>query len=169
LGGLLVIALILFGVWAFVINPRMQANIQPTETIVIVEDTPEDVDAGGESMGAGDEEVGEGVSVPEEKPTNTPEPTPTPVVGPTRTPTPEVDAASGGEGDAEPTPTSVPRRTPTPSPTRKPDATPQATSRPPAGSSSESLSQTGLGEALLIVGAIALIGVAFFARRLRNV
>jgi len=176
MGGLLVIALILFGVWAFVINPRMQANGQPTETLVIVEETPEDVDAAGESMGVGGEEVDEGVSVPEEKPTNTPEPTPTPVVGPTRTPTPEVDAASGGEGDVgnaeettEPTPTSIPRRTPTLSPTRQLAATPQATSRPPAGSSSESLSQTGLGEVLLIVGAIALIGLAFFARRLRSV
>ncbi len=173
LGGLLVIALILFGVWAFVINPRMQANLQPTEAVVIVEETPENVDAGGESLGVDGGEMDEGVIVAEEMPTNTPEPTATPVVGPTRTPTPEVEAATGGEGDAEataePTPTSVPRRTPTPSPTRQSVTAPQPTARPPAGSSTESLSQTGLGEVLLIVGAIALIGLAFFARRLRNV
>ncbi len=170
LGGLLVIALIMFGVWAFVINPRMQASPQPTETVVIVEETSEVVDAAVES---GDtEDAGEAVSVPEEKPTDTPEPTPTPVIGPTRTPTPEAEASSGDEGDAgettKPTPTNVPRRTPTPSPTRKPAATPRVTPRPSSGSSSESLSQTGLGEVLLIVGAIALIGVAFFARRLRS-
>jgi hypothetical protein len=170
LGGLLIITLILFGVWAFVINPRMQANLQPTETVVVEETPPEDADVGGETGG---EDTGEAVSVPEETPTDTPEPTPTPVVGPTRTPTPETEAASGGEGDAgettKPTPTNEPRRTPTPSPTRTPAATLQPTPRAPAGSSSESLSQTGLGEILLIVGAIALIGVVFFARRLRKI
>lgn len=170
LGGLLVIALILFGVWAFVINPRMQANMQPTETIAVVEDTPvEETDAVVES---GDNED-EALSVPEEKPTDTPEPTPTPVVGPTRTPTAEAEAGAEDEdggtgGETEPTPTTEPRRTPTPSPTRRPTATPKAEQSAPAGSSSESLSQTGLGEVLLIVGGIALIGVAFFVRRLRS-
>jgi cell division septation protein DedD len=172
MGGLLVIALILFGVWAFVINPRMQANIQPTETIAVVEDTPtEDVDAVTEVGDAGD--TGEAVVVTEEKPTDTPEPTATPVVGPTRTPTPEAEGTSeeGSEGGetTQTTPTSVPRRTPTPLPTRRPTATPRATQPPPAGSSTESLSQTGLGDVLLIVGALALIGVAFFARRLRSI
>jgi hypothetical protein len=172
LGALLVISLILFGVWAFVINPRMQANLQPTESAVVAEETPSE-----------DISTGEGLSVGEENPTNTPEPTdtpepptPTPVVGPTRTPTPEVDEASGGDEDSgegelagNPTPTGEPRRTPTPSPTRRPTATPKATERPPAGAASESLSQTGLGEVLLILGAVALIGVAFFARRIRSI
>ena len=172
LGGLLVITLILFGVWAFVINPRMQANLQPTETVAVVEETPvEDASTGGE-----DTDAGEDVVVVEEIPTDTPEPTPTPVVGPTKTPTPEAEAEGGEEGDdgeggetAKPTPTQEPRRTPTPSPTRRPTATPKPTERAPGGSSSESLSQTGFGEVLLIVGAIALIGVAFFARRLRSI
>ena len=168
LGGLLVISLILFGVWAFVINPRMQANLQPTEAVVVVEETPI------EDTSTSEADAGETLSVVEESPTDTPEPTPTPVVGPTRTPTPEAaagDEGEGGEGGetAKPTPTSEPRRTPTPSPTRRLVATPKPTERAPAGSSSESLSQTGLGEYLLIVGAIALIGVAFFARRLRSI
>jgi hypothetical protein len=167
LGGLLIISLILFGVWAFVINPRMQANLQPTETVVVVEETPvEDVSTGGE-------ETDEAVSVVEESPTDTPEPTPTPVVGPTKTPAPETEGGDEGEGGeeetAKPTPTSEPRRTPTPSPTRRPTATPKPTVRAAAGSSSEALSQTGLGEVMLVIGAVALIGVAFFARRLRNI
>ena len=178
LGALLVISLILFGVWAFVINPRMQANMQPTETVVVIEETAtEEVISGDEEATPGEDDAGENLSVAEESPTDTPEPTPTPVVGPTRTPTPEADASSddesgeGGTGGetAKPTPTSEPRRTPTPSPTRRPVATPKPTERAPAGSSSESLSQTGLGEVLLIIGAIALIGVAFFARRLRSI
>jgi hypothetical protein len=176
LGGLLVITLILFGVWAFVINPRMQANLQPVGDVTVVEETPiEQTSMSGEDTGTVEE-----TSVVEEQPTATatatPEPTATPVVGPTKTPTPEPVAASGDEedggegGDTEnPTPTQEPRRTPTPSPTRRPIATPKATVRAPAGSSSESLSQTGIGDVMLIVGAIALIGVAFFARRLRRI
>lgn len=171
LGGLLVIALILFGVWAFVISPRMQANLQPTETVAVIEDIqPEDIEMR-EGVEETDEEV---ISVPEEQPTDTPEPTPTPVVGPTRTPTPEAEVTSEeDEGEiaevTEATATSEPRRTPTPASTRRPTATPQATVRPPSGASSESLSQTGLGDVLLIIGALTLIGVAFFARRLRHI
>ncbi|MDF1515781.1 MAG: hypothetical protein P1S60_18385 [Anaerolineae bacterium] len=177
LGGLLIISLILFGVWAFVINPRMQANMQPTETVVIVEDTPvEDADTMGETDEAVGEDPDEALSVVvEEEPTNTPEPTATLVVGPTRTPTVEAeatedDSGSGGEEMVQATPTEPPRRTPTPGPTRRPTATPKADDNDtaPAGASSESLSQTGLGEVLLIVGAFALMGLALFVRRLRR-
>jgi hypothetical protein len=172
LGGLLVIALILFGVWAFVINPRMQANMQPTETVVIVDETVvDDTAAMDETDDAAGENPDEALSVVEEDPTSTPEPTATPVVGPTRTPTPEAssdEGGSGGEVSVQPTATEQPRRTPTPGPTRRPTATPKAEVSAPAGASSESLSQTGLGEVLLIVGAFALMGLAFFVRRLRS-
>ncbi len=173
LGGLLVVALIAFGVWALVLNKPQQAVPPLAEIVATVTveataakaDTPE-------------------VATEKPAPMDTPEPTPTPLLGPTATPTPadedadaESMAAAPGDteaedADAEPTATQVPRRTPTP--TRTPRATP--TPRPEAGeaatdydsSPSGELSQTGLGEWLLIGGAVLLVAVMVLARRLRS-
>lgn len=180
LGGLLVCALAAFGVWAFVINPR-QARNQADEALPSPTVTP--------TL----EEVVEETPTTEALPTDTPEPdpteTPTPVVGPTRTPTPEVtetlavtpgtgddeEAGEAGEmtpgegedGDVTPTATPRPRRTATPRPTPTPRSEAGA-GEAPDGVEDEELSQTGLGEWLLVGTAVLLLGVALLARRLRS-
>ncbi len=187
LGGLLVCALIAFGVWALVLNRPQEA--QPTEEAptptamleVVVEDTPTPESAATETPAA----------------TDTPEPTPTPLLGPTRTPTPEggeeststgqeaseagragetVEVGEGGEGAevgergegeeaAEATATTAPRRTATPTPV--PQVTPTARTSGTA-SSSQQLTQTGLGEWLLVGAAAVLVAIIIFARRARS-
>jgi len=171
LGGLLLVALIAFGVWALVLNKPQQAVPPLTEIVATV--TVEAMAAEADTPEPATE-----TPVPED----TPESTPTPLLGPTATPAPtddEADAESmaAAPGDteaeeAEPTATQVPRRTPTP--TRTPRAT--STPRPETGeaatgydsSSTGELSQTGLGEWLLVGGAIMLVAVMILARRLRS-
>jgi len=171
LGGLLVCALISFGVWALVLNKPQQAAPPLTEIVATVTV---------EAMAAEADAVEPATETP--VPEDTPESTPTPLLGPTATPAPtddEADAESmaAAPGDteaeeAEPTATQVPRRTPTP--TRTPRAT--STPRPETGeaatgydsSSTGELSQTGLGEWLLVGGAVLLVAVMVLARRLRT-
>ena len=171
LGGLLVCALISFGVWALVLNKPQQATPPVTEIVATV--TVEAPAAEADTTEPATETPA---------PTDTPEPTATPLLGPTATPTltdEEADAAESMAAapgdteaeDAEPTATQAPRRTPTP--TRTPRAT--STPRPGTGetatgygaSSSGELSQTGLGEWLLVGGAVLLVAIVVLARRLR--
>ncbi len=167
LGGLLLLSLIAFGVWALVINPRMQRAAQqalggvPTEMPTATVETP-----------VASPEVEEtptpAATVP---PTNTPKPTPTltatPVIKPTATP--ESGAASTG---SETTPTATPRarRTETPAPTTAGGgpATPRPTGSGTAGSTTRT-PDTGFGEVALVAIALLLVGVFFTARRLRKV
>ena len=167
LGGLLVCALISFGVWALVLNKPQQAVPQLTEIVATVTE----------------EGVAEEADAPEPAtempaPTDTPEPPATPLLGPTATPTPtdeEADAesmaAAPGDTEAEPTATQVPRRTPTPTRTPRPTSTPRPETVEAAtdndSSASSELSQTGLGEWLLVGGAVLLVAVMVLARRLR--
>jgi cytoskeletal protein RodZ len=172
LGGLLVCSLISFGVWALVLNRPQEAAPPPTEVVatpttesVVVDEpaTPEPTETPAPTETAA--------------PTDTPEPTATPLLGPTPGPDDEVtdgdpDTATAvevTEEEAEPTPTEVVRRTPTPAPTERPTATPRTTEAGTnLGTSSGQLSQTGLGEWLLIgVGAV-LVAVMVTARRLRR-
>jgi cytoskeletal protein RodZ len=170
LGGLLLCALASFGVWALVLNKPQEAAPAPTEMVatptmeeVVVEtDTP----------------------MPTETPsaTDTPEPTATPLLGPTATPTPDEEEMEGEEGalaqtpaegeeDVEPTATTVTRRTATPTATPRPTSTPRAEASSGGtgfGESTGELSQTGLGEWLLVGAALLFVGVMIVARRLRT-
>lgn len=171
LGGLLVCALISFGVWALVLNRPRQVAPPPTEVVATA--TPEAVV----------EETD--TPVPTEMPsaTDTPEPTATPLLGPTATPTAEADeegedgesmAQTPGDEDeeeAEPTATTAPRRTPTPTRTPRPTSTPRVEAENGGtgfGGTNGELSQTGLGEWLLVGAAVLFVGVMFVARRLRT-
>lgn len=170
LGGLLVCSLIAFGVWALFLNRPRPAVPEPTEVVatatteVVIEetDTPEPTAT--------------------EAATETPEPTPTPLLGPTATPTPEggeedgesmAETPGGGEGDeeAESTATTAPRRTATPTRTPRPTSTPRVEASNGAagnGGSRDELSQTGLGEWLLIGAAALFVGIIVVTRRLRT-
>jgi cytoskeletal protein RodZ len=179
LGGLLVCALIAFGVWAFVLNRPQPAQVTPTETPTPTADVAVEMTETAESVAATQEAASP-------TPTETPEPTSTstPVVGPTSTPTSEAGEDGEGDeageedgeggvasGDAEPTATSRPRRTPTP--TRTPRSSPTPRNGSPAeegfgGSGPEELADTGLGEWVMVGAAVVLIAVMVVARKMRH-
>ncbi|HNT73659.1 MAG TPA: hypothetical protein PKH77_01430 [Anaerolineae bacterium] len=178
----LVCAIIAFGYWLLVANPKMQANqIAAMQTATAQQATV--VGEPGETP-----PVEEATPTPEVEPTTPPTDTPTPTATPTLTPTPiigptntpEVEGtpgegaevtAAGTEGDVTPTPTTRARRTDTPTPTSPPSAA--ATARPAAtratgGASTEKVPDTGAGEVALVLGAVALLVVLFTARKLRR-
>ncbi len=171
MGGLLVLALIAFGVWALVINPRMKRAAQEAalggiqETPIVTETTVAPPPT---------EETPEPTEVPPTPtvaPTNTPKPTatptPTPVIGPTATPGGEGAEAASGELTPTPTPRERRTATPTPVPTRTPASA--ATPRPTGGAGTTGKTpETGFGEVVLVAIALLLVGVAFTARRLRK-
>lgn len=165
LGGLLVCALISFGVWALVLNRPRQAAPPPTEIVATV------------TMEAVVEETDTPVPTDAPSATDTPEPTATPLLGPTATPTleegDEAMAQSPLQGDEEPEPTatSAPRRTATPTRTPRPTSTPRVEASnggSGSGGTTGELSQTGLGEWLLIGAALLFVAVMVVARRLRT-
>jgi len=190
LGGLLVCAIVAFVVWAAVLNPRAQTQVVPggdmetpvedvTEVAMATEEDGTPVSEGTEVAEETPEpmETVEPTDTPE--PTSSPTPTPTPVIGPTNTPEPTSEAEAteeGGEGElaqappGTPTPTRPPRRTetPTPQPTATRTPRPTATPRSKTGTSAASTPNTGLGEVLLILTGLVLVGVLFLARRLRK-
>lgn len=170
LGGLLVCALISFGVWALVLNKPRSATPPPTEIVATVTV---------EAMAAETELSEPATETP--APTDTPEPTATPLLGPTATATPadededaadESMAAAPEDAEAEPTATQAPRRTATPTRTPRPTATPRSETGEAAtdygSTSTGELSQTGLGEWLMVGGAVLLVAVMVMARRLRT-
>ncbi len=189
LGGLLVCSLLAFGVWALVLNRPQEAETRidsALETTVMVDAAAVEVETSEVDEAVVDAPVDTEVPTappepsptpqldPTDTPTAPPEPSPTPLLGPTATPVPE---EAKGEGDTEtaalaaaevtPTATQAPRRTPTP--TRTPAAT--AVSRASSSNleaSSGQLSQTGMGEWLLIGAAAVLIAVMLTARKLRK-
>ena len=164
LGGLLVCALISFGVWALVLNRPQEAQSRvgdivasPTvEAVVEATATPKPPAATDTPM-----------------PTDTPEPTP--LLGPTATPTadeeadPDTSAVAEAPEEVTPTATQAPRRRPTPTRTPRPTATTRASNPDTSlGASSGQLSETGLGEWILIGAAVILVAVIVTARRLRR-
>ncbi|HOT92288.1 MAG TPA: hypothetical protein PLJ78_13815 [Anaerolineae bacterium] len=174
MGGLLVLAVIAFGVWALVINPRMKAarqaalgGIQETPTVVETTVVPSSTEETPEST--------EVPPTPTVAPTNTPKPTPTrtptPVIGPTATPGGEGTEATSEAASGEVTPTPTPRErrtaTPTPVPTKAPASAPTPRPTPGAGTTGKT-PETGFGEVVLVAIALLLVGVAFTARRLRK-
>ena len=164
LSGLLVCAIGAFMVWAlFLNNPRQVSEapvLGPLETptlelieavdiveVVVETDTPEPTET--------------------PMPTDTPAPTPspTPLLGPTSTPEGEGNGEAEG-GEAEPT--QVVRRTAVPTATPATLAQASPPEAPAAAAGSAQLSQTGLGEWVLIGVALLLLATMVLARRLRS-
>lgn len=164
LSGLLVCAIAAFMVWALVINPRMQAaQLTPDELIDSAATMTVEALAMEQIV---DEPEEEPTATPTLQPTDTPAPTPTatPLLGPTPAPE-EEDAEAEAAVAEEPEETPEPRRTPT--------ATPQPSPTPTAAAdaafvAAERTPDTGWGEMLLVLAAGLLLGVLFFARRLRH-
>jgi hypothetical protein len=175
LGGLLLCALAAFGVWAFVLNGPREAAPPPTEVVATSTVEVDEVVV--------ETETPSPTETPTPRATETPEPTATPLLGPTATPEEIVGEsedeegalaetpAEGEEEEGEATPTTVPRRTATPTATPRPTSTP----RPGEGGAGTDfseprgeLSQTGLGEWLLVGAALLFVSVMIVARRLRT-
>ncbi len=172
LGGLLLIAIIAFVLWAAVLNPRMQADRDVQNQAIIA--TNQAVQIALDATATADA-MPTATPLPEE-PENTPTPTATatPVIAPTATPTstPEpLEPPENGNGEQPPDDdegpeTAEPRRTATP--TRTPTAT-RTPSAPATGTDDNGeLAETGMGEVILVVAGLLLIGVLFVARRLRT-
>ncbi len=189
LGGLLLLALAAFAVWAFVVNPRMQAqwadevanaaatNTAVAEMVANGGTVTSEAEPPASTEDEDEEDVEETPEDAEPTATETPEPTNTPVIRATNTPTPTPDAEEaadeeGGEeengeevaaGDADEvtaTPTSQPRRSPTP--TRTPTASEEEAAE------ADETPETGLGELLLVLAGGLLIGLIILVRRLRS-
>jgi hypothetical protein len=158
LSGLLVCAIGAFMVWAlFLNNPRQVAEapiLEPIETptlevveVVVEPETPEPTET------------------PMPTDTPAPPPSPTPLLGPTSTPD------GGGEGETaggNPESTQVVRRTAVPTATPPTLAQASPPEGPAATGGSAQLSQTGLGEWVLIGVALLLLATMVLARRLRS-
>ncbi len=174
MGGLLVLALVAFGVWALVINPQMKrAAEQAAQGLTGVETPALETPATEEVMATPTVEEIPTEEKPTVAPTNTPKPTPTltptPLIGPTATPE-SGEAAAGAGSEATPTPTPRVRRTDTPAPTPTKAPASASTPRPTtsAGGTPERTPDTGFGEVALVAAAVLLVGVFFTARRLRK-
>ncbi|MEA3397787.1 MAG: hypothetical protein U9R05_10035 [Chloroflexota bacterium] len=156
LGALLFLAIAAFIIWAVILNPIQQGKLaaqneqtQATnEAIAIARDSTATAEA---------RPTQEEAATAESPPTATP----TPVIQATHTPTPlpTVTGDEGEEATATPTATPRPRRTATPTPTSGDSSTTSGPDKPP---------DTGLGDLLPIIGAVLLLGLIVFARRLRK-
>ncbi|HOU14704.1 MAG TPA: hypothetical protein PKZ84_16485 [Anaerolineae bacterium] len=173
MGGLLVLALVAFGVWALVINPQMKRAANQAAQGLGAGETPAiETPATEEIIATPTVEEAPTEEKPTAAPTNTPKPTPTltptPLIGPTATP--ESSEAAAGGGEATPTPTPRVRRTDTPAPTPTKAPASAATPRPTAaaGGTTQRTPETGFGEVALVAAAVLLVGVFFTARRLRK-
>jgi hypothetical protein len=160
LSGLLVCAIGAFMVWAlFLNNPRQVAEapiLEPIEAptlelvAVVVEPEPE---------------TPEPTETPMPTETPAPPPSPTPLLGPTSTP--DGDGNGGAEGE-NPESTQVVRRTAVPTATPPTLAQASPPEGPAATGGSAQLSQTGLGEWVLIGVALLLLATMVLARRMRS-
>jgi hypothetical protein len=176
LGGLLLVAVCIFAVWAFVINPRLtdriaseNHDIEATNEVVALTAT-----AGALAEAASLEGTATATPVPEEA-ADTPAPTHTP--RPTDTPRPPATLAPGattppGEGTEEATPAEATRAA-TPAAvaaadtaTPRPTAISQTSPTPISGKSG--VPETGLGAVGASVLAVGLLFMLIMVRRLRH-
>ncbi|MBN2007326.1 MAG: hypothetical protein JXA21_28520 [Anaerolineae bacterium] len=166
LGGLLLCAIAAFAIWAFVVYPNMNKVPAVPETLdVIPTETSTPAPTWTPTPSA--------TATPTARPTATP--TPTPVIHtPVAEGTVEGGENGGTDGDvnanveATGTPSAI-RRSPTPGTlAQSPTVTPRAT-RTATTSGGEQTPKSGLGEVVLVIGAVLLLGVLFTARRLRKV
>ena len=166
LGGLLAVAICIFVVWAFVINPRMSADrveqnqsIELTNEAVLLTSQPPEEDA---------------TNTPRPAPTDEPESTATPVP-PTATPKPPTPTraqptpttASGGNTDStveEATPAAVAEAEATNTP--RPAATTRATATPIPGKTG--VPETGIGTLGFSALAVGLLFLLLVVRRVRR-
>ncbi len=181
LGGLLLLAIAAFVVWAMVLNPRQTAQraeenaqvMATNEAVLIAMQQTQTVEAMPASTSTA-------TSTPKaELPA-----TPTPVIRATNTPAPggENGAVGGGEGDTGGAAGGTPGAgTPTVAATATVSARATATPAPGTTAVSKSIStptsttatpgatpDTGIGEVLLIVAAGLLAALVIFARKLRQ-
>ncbi len=154
LGALLFLAIAAFIIWAVILNPIQQAKLEAqneetraaNEAIAIARDSTETAEA---------RPTQEEAATAESPPTATP----TPVIQVTHTPTPLPTVTGGEEETATATATPSPRRTATPTSTSGDSSTTSGPAKTP---------DTGLGDLLPIIGAVLLLGLIIFSRRLRK-
>jgi cytoskeletal protein RodZ len=170
LGGLLALAICVFAVWAFVINPRM-TNDRVAQNAAI-EQTNEAIQAA--NGGAASEETATETPVPAA--TDAPEPTATPVPPtntprPTATPKPPTPMPEEGEVDltaeAEATPAEG-EATATPAQVAEAPVSSKATAAPTQPSSKQGVPETGVGTLGIGVLAIGLLFLLVVVRRVRR-
>ena len=158
LGGLLALGICAFVVWAFVLAPRMRADVETQNQIILATNTA--IAAAGAEVGAPEASPSPTAT---EAPADTPQPTET--RAPTATPeeptaTPEEIAeaatATPEEAAEAATPTSMPV------PTRRPTATPRPTV------SEEGVPDTGIGTLGASALAVGLLVLLVAVRRLRR-
>jgi hypothetical protein len=167
LGGLLVCAVGAFMVWALFLNTPRQMIEAPIEPPVVEVAEIDEVNEVNEVIVIVETETPLPTETP--APTDTPEPTPspTPLLGPTSNPDSEGEAVAGGEGAES---TQVVRRTavPTATPPTLAQSTTGGAEVAVATGGATQLSQTGLGEWVLIGVAVLLLATMVLARRLRS-
>jgi cytoskeletal protein RodZ len=163
LGGLLALAICVFAVWAFVINPRMTDDRVAQNASI--EQTNEAIQAA--NGGAATEEAATETPVPAA--TDVPEPTATPVPPtntprPTATPVPPTPVPEEGEVDL----TAEAEATATPAQVAEAPASSKATAVPTQPSSKQGVPETGVGTLGIGVLAIGLLFLLVVVRRVRR-
>lgn len=175
LGGLLLLAIAAFVVWAMVLNPRQAAQraeenaqiMATNEAVLIAMQQTQTVEALPPATATA-------TSVPKTEPT----PTPTPVIRATNTPAPEGENGDAGDTVGETAPgtpgagtpvaaTATVRARMTATPVSATTAEAKSISTP-ATTTPSATPDTGLGEVLLIVAAGLLATLVIFARKLRQ-
>jgi cytoskeletal protein RodZ len=153
LAGLLLVGLCAFGVYMFVIAPRLTSNVAQQNQAIEVTNTAI-------AMAAGETATADVPPTATEEDTPTPEPSATPTSRPTRTLTPTpAEVAEGEEGDTEEDLTATAR----PTTTRRPTSTPRATK-----TSSEKVPSTGIGMFAAGLMGAGLLFLLIVVRRLRH-
>lgn len=160
LGGLLALAICVFAVWAFVINPRMTGDRVAQNAAI--EQTNEAIQAA--NGGAASEETATETPVPAA--TDAPEPTATPVP-PTNTPRPTATPKSATPTPAEATPAEG-EATATPAQVAEAPPSSKATAAPTQPSSKQGVPETGVGTVGIGVLAIGLLLLLVVVRRVRR-
>ena len=151
LGGLLLLGLCAFAVWAFWLSPRQQAAVDALNQSIMATNAAIEAETMGEPEAETEEEA-TAISPTEratEAPTNTPQPPPTEEPS---TPAPAT------ETPAEVAEAKTP--TPSPQPTRRPTATPRA--------GSSDVPDTGIGVVGASALAVGLLFVLVVVRRMRR-
>ncbi|MDY7078134.1 MAG: hypothetical protein SXV54_14560 [Chloroflexota bacterium] len=159
LGAVLLLAIIVFAVWAFVLNPQMRADIEAENHAI---------EAANEATIAAATEAAEAlIATATVAPTETATPVPTDTPEPTETESPTARPATATS--ASETPTETPAEvaeadtaTPRPTATSRPTATP----RP--GTTKKGVPETGIGAVGASVLAVGLLFLLIVVRRMRQ-
>lgn len=154
LGGLLVVGLCMFAVWAFVIAPRMSNDIEAQNQLTQATQT-----AAVAAQAAGETATFEAPTDTAEPPAPSDTPKPTETKAPTAVPaTPEATSAEAATEGTPAAAASTPTETPNPIATRRPTATPGSGDVP----------NTGVGTLGASVLAVGLLFLLVAVRRMRR-